>query len=78
VRGKLQAEIGRHVRDLREAKRWSQETLAERAGLHRNYVGSVERGERDISVTALARLVEALGLSLVAFFANLGHRSTRR
>lgn len=47
----------------------SQETLAERAGLHRNYVGSVERGERDVGISSLANLVAALGLSLADFFA---------
>ncbi len=47
----------------------SQEELAARAGLHRNYVGSVERGERDIGVTAAGRLARALGLTLAEFFA---------
>jgi transcriptional regulator with XRE-family HTH domain len=46
----------------------SQEELAERADLHRNYVGGVERGERDIGGTALGRLARALGLSLAEFF----------
>ena len=49
----------------------SQEVLAERAGLHRNYVGSVERGERDIGLTSLDRLVHALGSSLSEFFTSL-------
>jgi transcriptional regulator with XRE-family HTH domain len=54
---------------MREAAEVSQEALAERAGLHRNYVGSVERGERDVSVTVLAALVTALDSTLAEFFA---------
>jgi transcriptional regulator with XRE-family HTH domain len=46
----------------------SQEALAERASLHRNYVGGVERGERDLGITALGQLANALGLSLAEFF----------
>jgi transcriptional regulator with XRE-family HTH domain len=61
--------VGRRVRDLRRQISISQEELAARAGLHRNYVGSVERGERDIGVTALGRLAVALGVSLGDFFA---------
>ena len=52
----------------------SQEELAERAALHRNYVGSVERGERDIGVNAIGRLASALGVSLADFFAPFRRR----
>ena len=55
------------MRTLRANLGISQEELAGRAGLHRNYVGSVERGERDVGITALARLTRALGVSLVEF-----------
>jgi transcriptional regulator with XRE-family HTH domain len=50
--------FGKRIRALREAHGWSQEELAERAHLHRNYVGGVERGERNIgllNIVALAR-----------------------
>jgi transcriptional regulator with XRE-family HTH domain len=69
VRGDLPAAIGKRIRRLREERDISQEALAELADLHRNYVGSVERGERDIGIKALARLVGALDLSLAEFFA---------
>lgn len=74
----LRVAIGRRVRDLRRKQQVSQEGLAERAGLHRNYVGSVERGERDIGVTAIARLASALNLSLAEFFEPFRQRPGRR
>ncbi|MCR4373428.1 MAG: helix-turn-helix domain-containing protein [Acidobacteria bacterium] len=65
----LPVAVGRRVRELRQQRCVSQEELGARAGLHRNYVGSVERGERDIGITAAAKLAGALGLSLAEFFA---------
>lgn len=52
--------FGRTVRRLRLAAELSQEELAERAGLHRNYVGGIERGERNAGLNAVYAL--ALGL----------------
>lgn len=68
MRRRLPIAIGHRVRDLRLQLKISQEELAERADLHRNYVGSVERGERDIGITALARLADALEVTLSEFF----------
>jgi transcriptional regulator with XRE-family HTH domain len=65
----LPAAVGRRVRELRKQLDISQEELAERADLHRNYVGSVERGERDIGITAIGQLARGLGVSLAELFA---------
>ena len=56
--------LARNLRRLRAVRGISQEELADLAGLHRTYVGSVERSERNISIDNLAKLASALGISL--------------
>jgi transcriptional regulator with XRE-family HTH domain len=53
------------LRQERLGKGLSQEALADLAGLHRTYVGSVERSERNISIDSMERLAKALGAQLV-------------
>jgi transcriptional regulator with XRE-family HTH domain len=50
---------------MRQVKGLSQEELADRAGLHRTYVGSVERGERNISIDNIERLAKALEIDII-------------
>jgi transcriptional regulator with XRE-family HTH domain len=60
--------VGANVRRLRKALGLSQERLAEAAGLHWTYVGSVERGERNVSVDNISRLACALDVDIRALF----------
>jgi transcriptional regulator with XRE-family HTH domain len=53
-------ELGERIRSRRLSLGWSQEELADRCGLHRTYVGAVERGERNISFLNILRIAKAL------------------
>lgn len=52
--------FGARLRQLRRARGVSQDELANLAGLHRTYIGGVERGERNISLDAIWKLADAL------------------
>ncbi len=56
--------LARRIRFLRRYRGWSQEVLAELSGLHRSYIGSVERAERNISLDNIERIAHALGVPI--------------
>ncbi len=60
--------FGRRVRRIREQRGFSQEHLADLAGIHRTYMSSVERGRRNIGLDNIAALADALGVSPAMFF----------
>lgn len=59
-----------NLRSARLARGLSQEELAARAGLHRNYIGSVERNEKNISIDSMERLAIVLGVDVVDLLAR--------
>jgi len=61
----LNAVVAGNIRKLRQAKGWSQDELAARSGLHRTYVGAIERSERNITLETLERLADALSIPAV-------------
>ena len=64
--------FGRRVRRLRHERGWTIEELAFAAELHPTYVGSVERGERNLALVNIVRLARALGLDPADLVAGLG------
>lgn len=60
--------FGRRVRALRERLGLSQEELADKAGIHRTYVGGVERGERNLGLKNVFRIAKALGVTVTDLF----------
>ncbi len=65
--------LGAVVRQHREAQGHSQESFADACGLHRTYVGAIERGERNVSIDNIARIAEALGVDIADLFPKTGN-----
>jgi transcriptional regulator with XRE-family HTH domain len=61
---KLRAILAENMRAYRQQHGISQEALAEACGLHRTYIGSVERAERNVTLRTLAKLAVVLGVSV--------------
>ena len=66
----VQIKFGKALRKHRKARGLTQEELAELSGLHFTYIGSVERGERNVSIKSIDTLLKALGLSYKDFFGD--------
>ena len=60
--GDLQKVVGRNLRAYRMERGLSQEDFAEVVGVHRTYMGGLERGERNLTLQSLERLAEELGI----------------
>lgn len=62
MEGDLQRAVGRTLRAYRQARDLSQEAFAEAVGVHRTYLGGLERGERNLTLRSVERLAERLGV----------------
>ena len=63
--------FGAAVRGYRKDKRYSQEAFADECGIDRSYMGSVERGERNIALVNIEKIINALGMQPSEFFKAL-------
>lgn len=68
----IRRRLGVKIRELREKKDLSQEEFAEVCGLHRTYIGSVERGERNLTLASIETIAKALGISIFQLFRRIG------
>jgi transcriptional regulator with XRE-family HTH domain len=64
----IRAKVGTRIRQIRKAKKISQEALANICELDRTYITSVECGKRNISIINLEKITDALDVSLQEFF----------
>ncbi len=69
--------FGKNLRVLRESKNISQEKLAELCGLHRTYIGSVERGERNVSLENIAKIAQALRVQISDLFTGIDAKKNK-
>jgi transcriptional regulator with XRE-family HTH domain len=68
---KILSQFGDRVREARRDRGFSQELLAERSGLHRTYIGTVERGERNPALVNLVRIADALEIDVSSLMRGL-------
>ena len=64
----IRVRFGQRLRELRHGRGLSQEELAFKAGLHRTYVSSAERGQRNVGLINVERLAQALDIDIRDFF----------
>lgn len=70
MQGDLQRTVGRNLRAYRESRGLSQEAFADVLGVHRTYMGGVERGERNLTLKSLERIAARIGLEPLQLLAG--------
>jgi transcriptional regulator with XRE-family HTH domain len=67
--------LGQRIRELRTEQGYSQEAFADKCGVHRTFMGTVERGESNLSFQNIAKVATTLGVSLTTLFQDLEGRA---
>jgi transcriptional regulator with XRE-family HTH domain len=65
MEGDLQRAVGRNLRAYRQERGLSQEAFAEEVGVHRTYMGGLERGERNLTLKSVERIADRLDISVM-------------
>ena len=68
----FQSQLGMRIRRLREKRGYTQESFADVCGLHRNFMGAVERGQQNLTLKSLRILAKGLGTSMSKLLSGLG------
>ena len=63
--------LGKRIRELRRKKGYSQESFADHCGLHRTYMGGIERGEHNLTVQTALAIAAGLEISLSRLFSRI-------
>jgi len=71
----LQRALGERIRELRRKAGYSQEGFADAAGVHRTYMGTLERGEANVSLSNMHKIARALGITLSELFKTVEKRA---
>jgi transcriptional regulator with XRE-family HTH domain len=74
----LQEVLGQRIRKLRSEKEFSQESFADHCGLHRTYMRSIERGERNLTIQTVLTVAEGLGISMADLLLGIEKRNRSR
>lgn len=75
MEGDLQRTVGQNLRSFREARGLSQEAFAHLIGVHRTYMGGIERGERNLTLKSLERIAENAGVAPLTLLQPVDERA---
>jgi transcriptional regulator with XRE-family HTH domain len=78
MEGDLQKTVGRNLRAYRQARGLSQEAFADMVGVHRTYMGGLERGERNLTLRSVERIAQQVGIDPLALMDPKTERRLRR
>ena len=68
MKSTIDIQFGARIAELRKRLNISQEELAERCGVHRTYIGSIERGEKSPTLNTIEKFAKGLGIEIIEFF----------